>query len=222
MPAHRVAWRAPLCVHADKACLDQTAIDASLACLPVFLAGCQQLVTIIGPTYTSRLWCVMELFTWFRMGGSQTRIYACAIGAPSEGADALQQSHQEEARAAAVRMLEDFDASQAQCFKVEDRERLLGIIETSFGDLRAFSLLVRGTFCDLLSMRTPEEALDSRRRQVTAAGSSPASVGSRVWSVLSGGLWRGSSSVELLSVEQRRSAERNSRRGPNQAPANNV
>ena len=50
----------------DKACIDQNSIQQSLACLPVFLAGCQTLLVVAGPTYCSRLWCVMELFTFAR------------------------------------------------------------------------------------------------------------------------------------------------------------
>ena len=48
----------------DKACIDQNNIQQSLAGLPVFLAGCQTLLVVAGPTYCSRLWCVMELFTF--------------------------------------------------------------------------------------------------------------------------------------------------------------
>ena len=58
----RLASRAPQ----DKACIDQNNIEQSLACLPVFLAGCQTLLVVAGPTYCSRLWCVMELFTFAR------------------------------------------------------------------------------------------------------------------------------------------------------------
>ena len=50
----------------DKACIDQNNIQQSLACLPIFLAGCQTLLVVAGPTYCSRLWCVMELFTFAR------------------------------------------------------------------------------------------------------------------------------------------------------------
>ena len=53
-------------LNADKACIDQSNIQQSLACLPVFLAGCQTLLVVAGPTYCSRLWCVMELFTFAR------------------------------------------------------------------------------------------------------------------------------------------------------------
>ena len=54
------------CASQDKACIDQNNIQLSLACLPVFLAGCQTLLVVAGPTYCSRLWCVMELFTFAR------------------------------------------------------------------------------------------------------------------------------------------------------------
>ena len=53
---------------------DQDNIEQSLACLPVFLAGCQKLLIVAGPTYTSRLWCVMEIFTFLQMGGGLERI----------------------------------------------------------------------------------------------------------------------------------------------------
>ena len=52
----------------DKACIDQNSIQQSLACLPVFLAGCKTLLVVAGPTYCSRLWCIMELFTFVRSG----------------------------------------------------------------------------------------------------------------------------------------------------------
>ena len=34
----------------DKACLDQSNISQSLACLPVFLAGCKNMLVVAGPT----------------------------------------------------------------------------------------------------------------------------------------------------------------------------
>ena len=40
----------------DKACIDQQNIDASLAVLPIFLAGCKSLLVLPGSTYATRLW----------------------------------------------------------------------------------------------------------------------------------------------------------------------
>ena len=40
----------------DKACIDQRDVDNSLAALPIYLAGCKQLLVLVGHTYISRLW----------------------------------------------------------------------------------------------------------------------------------------------------------------------
>ena len=39
-----------------QACIDQLNIDASLACLPIFLSGCKKLLMLVGSTYVTRLW----------------------------------------------------------------------------------------------------------------------------------------------------------------------
>merc|ERR1712008_256971 len=51
----------------DKVCIDQAQISRDLRCLPVFLAGCNELLVTSGSTYTSRLWCCVELFVHFSM-----------------------------------------------------------------------------------------------------------------------------------------------------------
>ena len=113
----------------DKACIDQQKIDESLAALPVYLSGCQDLLIIVGPTYTRRLWCVMELFVFLQMGGELERVSALAL--PGK-----EVQHE----------LATFDAAAAQCFKQEDRERLLGIVEAAFGDFNAPNVKVRSIF----------------------------------------------------------------------------
>ena len=117
----------------DKACLDQGNIDRALACLPVFLSGCQILLIIAGPTYCSRLWCVMEIFTFMHMGGSMDRIDIKLISNPDQN----QTAARKDLRAQLAR----FDAAQAQCFKVEDRQRLLAVIEAGFGERESGSNL---------------------------------------------------------------------------------
>ena len=54
--------------------ISQSDIDGNLACLPVFLAGCKELLVLPGATYGLRLWCVMEIFTFIQMGGERERI----------------------------------------------------------------------------------------------------------------------------------------------------
>merc|ERR1719171_1553715 len=46
----------------DKCCIDQMNIDDSLMCLPVHLTACKKVLMLVGPTYLTRLWCVMEIF----------------------------------------------------------------------------------------------------------------------------------------------------------------
>ena len=58
--------REPL-VWIDKFCIDQTNVTDNLACLPVYLSGCKKMVVFAGTTYTSRLWCILELFVYLQM-----------------------------------------------------------------------------------------------------------------------------------------------------------
>lgn len=45
---------------ADKACLNQAAIDESLPCLPIYLAACEKLLVLPGLTYGTRLWVRLQ------------------------------------------------------------------------------------------------------------------------------------------------------------------
>ena len=129
---------------ADKACIDQLNIDESLKCLPVFLSGCQQLLLLVGPTYTSRLWCVMELFVWVRMGGEREAMEVMLL---DQSAAADYASH-----------LSRFDAGKAKCFLDGDKQRLWAVIEASFGTFEPFNALVKGIFAAELQEATRREA----------------------------------------------------------------
>ena len=97
--------------------------------LPVFLAGCRTLLVLPGTTYCLRLWCVMELFVFVKMGGTREQIEVRALG----GEDVN-------------RSLLLFDAVKAQCFVPADRHRLLAVVESGFGDFEPFNKLVRSLF----------------------------------------------------------------------------
>ena len=113
----------------DKACIDQSNISESLSCLPIFLAGCQQLLIVAGPTYPTRLWCLLECFTFVKMGGELSRVQVDTL----EG-DEVEQS------------LMQMDAATARCFLERDRQHLLAVIETGFGDAQRFNLVLRDIF----------------------------------------------------------------------------
>ena len=128
-----------------KACIDKDNLDVSLACLPVFVAGCQQVLVAAGPTYTGRLWCVMELFTYLRMGGDVQKVEVNMLASPDKDrAEAQQELKAQFAR---------FDAAKAKCSSDEDTQRLLGIIEASFGDCRDFNAAAQSLFAERLNER---------------------------------------------------------------------
>lgn len=114
----------------DKACLDQTDIDGSLSVLPIYLSGCQELLVLAGPSYPSRLWCVMEIFVFVQMGGQRDSMAV----RPLDDAASLGHSF-------AI-----FDAAEAQTYHDADREKLLAIIEAAFGTCIPFNQVVRSIF----------------------------------------------------------------------------
>ena len=132
--------------------------------MPVYLSGCQTLLIMAGPTYCSRLWCVMEIFTFLFMGGKLDRIEIHALSAsddaptsPADGRRGLDDlKHQ----------FATFDAAKAQCFLPKDKHRLLAVVEAGFGDFQAFNTKMRGVF------QTRLVALSRRRSSASKKGAS--------------------------------------------------
>ena len=48
----------------DKYCIDQEAIDESVRRLPIFVVGSSKFLVLLGPSYASRCWCMLELFVF--------------------------------------------------------------------------------------------------------------------------------------------------------------
>ena len=124
---------------------DQKNIEQSLACLPVFLAGCQQLLIVAGPTYCTRLWCVMEIFTFMHMGGDLERIEILPLSSAPPCQDVKRLSMRG-SRDKLKAQFAGFDAAKAQCFLAKDRQRLLAVVEAGFGDFKEFNTRVRSVF----------------------------------------------------------------------------
>ena len=108
----------------------QTDIGANLACLPLFLSGCRKVVVLAGESYTSRLWCVMELFAFVHMGGDLGDVEVLEAHAPG-GAQRVADS------------FANFDAAEANCYDPKDKAHMLRVIEAAFGDMRSFNGVVR-------------------------------------------------------------------------------
>lgn len=152
----------------DKACIDQDNIEESLAVLPVFLAGCRELLVVAGPSYTHRLWCVMEIYTFLRMGGTVERIHvlpaedhasATDMEAPPPKESAPEgTASQDAALRTVLRRFEEFDVEAAECTMEKDKEHLLGVIEQGFGSFENFNELVRRTFLERVEPNTSQTA----------------------------------------------------------------
>jgi len=143
----------------DKCCIDQGDIEADLRCLPIFLSGCSELVVFCGPTYLSRLWCIMELFTFVHSGGKTSDITVIPV---------LRRGHELDDRAAMRQSFLDFDVMNCECFNISDKEKMLDIIQFAFGDLGKFNDSVRSILHAIDWMRScPREWIASPLSQTS-------------------------------------------------------
>jgi len=126
--------RTPL-VWLDKACLKQDDIARNLQVLPVSLAGCKGLLILLGDSYPSRLWCMMELFIFLAMGGSMEQITVADLNhkQPVELSMNVQRSDR------LTKVLDNFDIKKATCYKVEDAKHLKCVVKECFGSLDFFN-----------------------------------------------------------------------------------
>jgi len=122
----------------DAACIATDRDSDALELLPLFTAGCQHFLMLAGATYTKRLWTVMELFIFLRMGGDVERVIIRPVLSP-EDLNASQVSLENRARA----RFEEFDVRNARCSKAADRQRLLTCIEAGFGAHTPFNEMVK-------------------------------------------------------------------------------
>eukprot|EP00427_Karlodinium_veneficum_P017709 CAMPEP_0169137820 /NCGR_PEP_ID=MMETSP1015-20121227/41782_1 /TAXON_ID=342587 /ORGANISM="Karlodinium micrum, Strain CCMP2283" /LENGTH=347 /DNA_ID=CAMNT_0009202769 /DNA_START=1 /DNA_END=1044 /DNA_ORIENTATION=- len=112
----------------DKYCIDQSAIDESLACLPLYLSGCEKLLIACGNTYLQRLWCLIEIFVFLEMGGHYADLDVRLLRHFGTGANS------ECGRSSVTSLggiLEQFDPREAICFTSYDTERLHAVITTT-------------------------------------------------------------------------------------------
>jgi hypothetical protein len=126
-------------------------------CLPIFLAGCQTLLIVAGPTYCSRLWCVMEIFTFLRMGGTRERIEVNML---------MHEDHTDPAAAKEELKTQfaKFDAAKAECFLPKDKHRLLAVVEAGFGDFKMFNQLVCNSLLEAVVEDVPKAHVQPWRR----------------------------------------------------------
>ena len=113
---------------------------------------------MVGKTYISRLWCVMEVSIYMRIKGTTS------IGELSSqltikllGEDATSISER----------IARFEAAKAQCRHDRDRQRLLAVIEASFGTTVPFDELVVKVFNEqVIGVKGLQRQVDTMRRQM--------------------------------------------------------
>lgn len=110
----------------DKYCIDQTDIEASLVCLPVYLASCHTLLIIAGSTFLHRLWCMEEVFVFLQMNR------------PLNAMEVLPICDDMEERAS------NFRVQDASCSLEKDREKMLATVEAGCESYEVFNDKVRG------------------------------------------------------------------------------
>jgi hypothetical protein len=147
----------------DKGCINQQAISASLACLPLYLFGCNELLVMCGETYASRLWCVMELFTYLRV--SDGNVDKMTVRPILSDADANTPANALHAQQRAMRAFRAFECAKAQCYDPKDREHLLSVVESGFGSFDTFDGVVRQLFVALLKRRLGAAAWQQASRR---------------------------------------------------------
>lgn len=119
----------------DRVCVDQRNIVRDLQCLPIFIAGCNHLLVTCGHTYTSRLWCCVELFVYMSMlVDDETK------SGPIPLVRVLGRSDTEKQQV--IDRWHKFDITLCDCFSTVDKVRILNVVETCGGSTE-FNVLIR-------------------------------------------------------------------------------
>lgn len=147
----------------DRCCIDQTNVDSDLRCLPIFLKGCRRLVVFCGETYLSRLWCIIEIFTYVHMGGLVEDVQVQAV---------VRAGREEEDFQSIMQTFSCFDVAACRCFNAEDKHRLLAMVDVAYGSTHVFNTVIRG-IVSFVHMSIHREISASRSFAATGCSSNP-------------------------------------------------
>merc|ERR1712151_275389 len=102
-----------------------TDIATDLECLPIFLAGCNNLLVLTGKTYTSRLWCILELFVYVCMQHEDAGMRMPTLRVFG---------HDERERAEVQILWGTFSAEFCECSIQSDYDRIMAVMQTATPD----------------------------------------------------------------------------------------
>jgi hypothetical protein len=113
--------REPL-VWFDKYCIDQNAIDQSVRRLPIFVVASSKFYVLLGPSYATRCWCMLELFVF----------KACQrCGLFSDEHLLIAPLRTSSTNFHLAELATKFNIHHTQCFRDVDRQTIFGIVETA-------------------------------------------------------------------------------------------
>jgi len=107
----------------DKVCINQSHISDGLRLLPVNVMSCRNVLVLCGSTYTTRLWCIWELYTLFSFSGEEqalNRISIFPFGDDNE---------------TCIDRLKVFRTRESTCYDPNEKARLMKVIEAVGEDL---------------------------------------------------------------------------------------
>eukprot|EP00927_Polykrikos_kofoidii_P053394 TRINITY_DN4786_c1_g1_i7.p1 TRINITY_DN4786_c1_g1~~TRINITY_DN4786_c1_g1_i7.p1 ORF type:complete len:639 (+),score=73.43 TRINITY_DN4786_c1_g1_i7:194-2110(+) len=120
----------------DKLCIKQSDIERDLRCLPIFLAGCNAIVALAGPTFPTRLWCCVELAIYRAMldaDSSRCEPIVLLLGKDDDETEALRQAWLR------------FEVAECECFRPEDRQNFFRVVASYPGGNDGFNRFIRRT-----------------------------------------------------------------------------
>ena len=143
----------------DKYCIDQNAIDMSVRRLPIFVVASSKFFVLLGPSYASRCWCMLELFVFNIVQRSGLFKSSDLIITPLKSKDGgLHLKH----------LAETFNIHNTQCFRDVDRQTIFGIVETAGDGHKGFDAAVRALAAGAAGEMPPAE--DDPTRGGTTGG----------------------------------------------------
>eukprot|EP00931_Biecheleriopsis_adriatica_P086357 TRINITY_DN6104_c0_g1_i1.p1 TRINITY_DN6104_c0_g1~~TRINITY_DN6104_c0_g1_i1.p1 ORF type:complete len:482 (-),score=78.05 TRINITY_DN6104_c0_g1_i1:223-1668(-) len=145
----------------DKYCIDQNSIDCDLRCLPIFLSGCSRLVVFCGQSYLSRLWCIMEIFTFVHMSRGVDKIEFELL---------LEEGRESQDAADIEQAFANFNAEECACFVAADKAKMLSIILAAFGSMANFN----GQVSDIFDQAQWQKVCSQQSLRLRANEASPA------------------------------------------------
>lgn len=118
-------------------CADLPDFDTDLMCLPLFMLGCRRLVVCCGPTYLTRLLCLLELTVFLRIGRHVSDIDFLPV--QRKGDEVVDSARIGEA-------FDLFDITNCSDLPPSRRCKILSIIQAAFVDVGFFNAEIHAVF----------------------------------------------------------------------------